>query len=126
MNEVKELISQEGQQLEITEINGRTQIVFKKAILKGKVTQSEVLNTLLIVAKLQGEYYIKKLSKGSPLNHHEVKALKELAEIAKYDIKKEEVAPIPVKSEVLEGVKSSLYAALASKLEQLESKGATE
>ena len=38
--------------------DGKTQIVFRKAILKGKVTSADVLNTILIAARLQTERYI--------------------------------------------------------------------
>jgi len=115
MSDNNELTKAEGQQLEITEINGRTQIVFRKAILKGKVTQSEVLNTLLIAAKMQGEYYIKKLSKGAPLDTSEVKALKELAEITKLQCDAPEVKKVE-ETVQMNDIKSVLYAALTEKL----------
>jgi len=114
--ETKELTSQEGKQLEITEVNGKTTIVFRKAILKGKVSSSEVLNTILIAAKMQAEYYIKKLATGSPLEISEVKALKELGDITKLETIYQDT---PRKTEVvnIDTIKSNLYSVLAEKLE---------
>lgn len=113
--EDKELISSECKQLDITENNGKTTIVFRKAILKGKVTSSEVLNTILIAAKLQAEMYIKKLSKGTELSTFEIKALKELGDITKLEVLTENE---PKRHEFvdIDAVKSNLHALLAEKL----------
>ena len=81
-----ELTKQEAKQLEITERDGKTTIVFRKAILKGKVSSAEVLNTILIAAKMQAELYIKQLSTGTPLNTYEIKALKDLSDITKLEV----------------------------------------
>lgn len=110
-----DVTSHQGKQLEITEKDGKTTIVFRKAILKGKVSSADVLNTILIAAKLQAEYYIKKLSSGSPLDNSEVKALRDLGEITKLESNdSEEVkSQTPILTEVL---KSSLYDQLAEKL----------
>lgn len=118
--ETKNFDSQSDQQLKITSDKGRTTIIFRKAILKGKTNQAEVLDTLLIAAKMQAEYYIKKLSLGAPLDPSEVKCLKELAEITKLEVTpKEEASILPKTSAVeVETVKSSLYAALAEKLDK--------
>lgn len=99
-----------------TRSDGRTQIVFRKAVLKGKVSSSDVLNTILIAARMQAEKYIEKLSRGAPLEVAEVKALKELAEITKLEI------AVPAKPEGhlntidAETVKNTLYQALTDKL----------
>lgn len=106
----------EEKQLEVTETNGRTTIVFRKAKLRGKATQTEVLDTILIAAKMQAEYYIKKLSLGAPLDNSEVKALKELAEITKLEVVVKEHIVEQNQPSAIESVKSSLYAALAEKL----------
>lgn len=107
----------EEKQLEVTETNGRTTIVFRKAKLRGKATQTEVLDTILIAAKMQAEYYIKKLSLGAPLDNSEVKALKELAEITKLEITpRNDIDSGTQPTSAMESVKHSLYAALAEKL----------
>jgi|SRR6516164_6390204 hypothetical protein len=99
-----------------TDVSGRTKIVFRKAVLKGKVSSGDVLNTILIAARMQAEKYIEKLSRGAPLEPAEIKALKELAEITKL----ESIAPTKpegtLNGEVLQSVKSSLYQALTDKL----------
>lgn len=104
--------------VEITQVDGRTQIVFRKAILKGKVSSGDVLNTILIAARMQAEKYIEKLSRGAPLEVAEVKALKELAEITKLESPQVVKAEGVMNGEVLETVKSSLYKALTDKLEK--------
>lgn len=109
-----------NEQLQVTESEGRTTIVFKKAILKGKVTQTEVLNTIMVAAKLQAEYFVKKLGRGAPLDKDEIKSLKELADITK--LGSADTSNQPTKSEVdtisLNTVKSNLYTALAEKLRE--------
>lgn len=107
---------QEAKQLEITEQNGKTTIVFRKAILKGKVTSSEVLNTILIAAKLQAEYYIKKLSSGSPLEITEVKALKDLGDITKLEVQNLKEPDNSQSNALTDNVKASIYDVLAEKL----------
>lgn len=108
----------DAQQLEVaTDKTGKTTIVFRKAVLKGVVTSSEVLNTILIAARMQAELYIKKLSQGQALEVQEVKALKELGEITKLEV----VEPVekPIDSSIsVDVVKSTLYAALAEKLDK--------
>lgn len=99
-----------------TDETGRNKIVFKKAILKGKVSSSDVLNTILIAARMQAEKYIEKLSRGAPLEPAEIKALKELAEITKLEIPTVQKAEGVLNGEVLQSVKSSLYQALTDKL----------
>lgn len=111
-----ELTKVEGKQLEITESNGKTTIVFKKAILKGKVSSADVLNTILIAAKLQAEHYIKKLSHGAPLDLPEVKALKDLAEITKLEVATIDRPPTLSDTVTIDSVKSTLYTALTEKL----------
>lgn len=103
--------------LEITtDESGRNKIVFRKAVLKGKVSSSDVLNTILIAARMQAEKYIEKLSRGAPLEPAEIKALKELAEITKLEIQMPQKAEGTLNGEVLQTVKTSLYQALTDKL----------
>ena len=56
------------EQIVIQEINDRTHIIFKKAALKGKATNADVHNAVLIAARMQAEKYIEKLSRGAPLD----------------------------------------------------------
>lgn len=102
--------------IEITEENGRTKIVFRKAVLMGKVSSADVLNTILIAARMQAEKFIEKLSRGAPLDVSEVKALKDLAEITKLEAPQVAKAEGSLNGEVLESVKTSLYHALTDKL----------
>jgi hypothetical protein len=111
-----ELTKQEGKQLEITEKDGKTTIVFRKAILKGRVSSSEVLNTILIAAKMQAEYYIKKLASGSPLEIAEVKALKDLGDITKLEATSVEEPNRKDNSILTEVVSKNIYDALTEKL----------
>jgi hypothetical protein len=114
--QMKEIDEKKNEQIDIQEINGRTQITFKKAILKGKVSQNDLLNTIFIAAKMQGEYLVKKLSRGAPLDNAEVKQLKDLAEIAKLDIQIDTKQQNPSESIAIEGIKSALYLSLTEKL----------
>lgn len=97
--------------------DGRTQIVFKKAILKGKVSSADVLNTILIAARMQAEKYIDKLSRGAPLDVSEVKALKELADITKLELPTSTKSLESVTATDVEIVKKDLYQALTARLE---------
>lgn len=114
-SDTKLVTSQVGQQVEIKEVEGRTQITFRKAILKGKVTSAEVLNTILIAAKLQAELYIKKLGTGTPLEVQEVKALKELSEITKLEAP-EQKSQKPQDFIDIDSVKANLHSLLSEKL----------
>ena len=118
-------ITETTKNLEITEVNGRTKIVFKKAILMGKVSSADVLNTILIAARLQAEKYIEKLGRGAPLDTTEVKALKELAEITKLEPSQSSKPEITITSPEAEIVKSTLYQALTDRLSN-SSKSAKE
>lgn len=97
--------------------SSRTRIVFKKSVLIGKVSSADVLNAILIAARMQAEKYIEKLSRGAPLEIAEVKALKELAEITKLETpqlsrpKEQQLSAVDVDT-----VKSTLYQALTDKL----------
>ncbi|MCW3101173.1 MAG: hypothetical protein JWL77_6791 [Chthonomonadaceae bacterium] len=118
-NEIEPVDKTEGASanaIDISTVNGRTQIVFKKAILKGKVSSGDVLNTILIAARMQAEKYIEKLSRGAPLEVQEVKALKELAEITKLEIAQPAKQEGVIDSQALDTVKSTLYQALTDKL----------
>jgi molybdenum cofactor biosynthesis enzyme len=113
----QELETQEKtENIDISTVNGRTQIVFKKAILKGKVSSGDVLNTILIAARMQAEKYIEKLSRGAPLEVAEVKALRELAEITKLELPQVAKPEGTLNGEVLQSVKTTLYQALTDKL----------
>jgi len=96
--------------------DGRNQIVFRKSALKGKVTSEDVMNTILIAARLQAEKYVEKLSRGAPLEVSEIKALKELAEIAKIDVPDKKVSQEVVPTENIDRVKQTLYQALTERL----------
>lgn len=104
--------------INISQVDGRTRIVFKKAVLIGKVSSSDVLNTILIAARMQAEKYIEKLSRGAPLDVAEVKALKELAEITKLELPQTAKSEGTLNGEVLDTVKTSLYQALTNKLSE--------
>lgn len=103
--------------IEISERDGRTTIIFKKAALKGRVSSSQVLDAILIAAQMQAEKYIEKLSRGAPLDPNEIKALKELADITKLQVevpKSEALAIIqPPESEL---AKQKLYSLLAERI----------
>lgn len=114
-NDLKPVVQEVNEQIEINKIDGRTQIVFKKALLKGKVSSSEVLNTILIAARMQAEEYIKKLAKGSMLDKDEVKSLKDLADITKLEVQ-EPVDRRQLPTENVDKLKSTLYLALTEKL----------
>ena len=112
-------IQNQDHSLEITKRDdGRTQIVFRKAILKGRVTNIQVLNTILIAAQLQTELYIEKLSRGAPLDVSEIKALKELADITKLscDNKLEGQLLLQQPSEDADQAKTKLYNLLSDRL----------
>lgn len=98
--------------------DGRNQIVFRKAALKGKVSKSDLMNTVLIAARMQAEKYIEKLSRGAPLEVAEIKALKELAEIAKIDFVEPSKQLQPYPSENIDTLKKTLYKALTDKLDK--------
>lgn len=102
--------------------DGRTQIVFKKAILKGKVSSADVLNTILIAARMQAEKYIDKLSRGAPLDTSEVKALKELAEITKLEVPVIDKHQTIEASADIQSVKTTLYQALTARLAGIDEK----
>lgn len=99
--------------------DGRTQIVFRKSILRGKVSSADVLNVIFIAARMQAEKYVEKLSRGSPLDTTEVRALKELADITKLEL----IGPIHKQDTVdtaeVDEVKESLYKALNARFEPI-------
>lgn len=98
--------------------DGRNQIVFRKAHLKGKITSKELLDTILIAAKIQAELFIEKLSRGTSLEVAEIKALKELSEIAKIDVQEATRPSLQTNSEGIDRLKQSLYQALTEKSKQ--------
>ncbi len=104
--------------LEITKLeDGRSQIVFRKAHLKGKVTSADLMNVVLLAARMQVEKYIAKLSRGAPLEPAEIKALKELADIAKIDVPQVTNNTMVVQNaQDVDQLKTTLYHALSNKL----------
>lgn len=106
-----------NKQINISEINGRTVIVSKKAVLKGKITSKEVLERILVAAGMQAEKYIEKLSRGAPLEPHEVKCLKELAEIAKIDVAEPPKPTVFVETASFKSLTSELYQGLIKKID---------
>ena len=110
-----EELEKKNEQIDVSVVNGRTQIVFKKALLKGKVSQSQVLDTLLMAAQLQAEYLVKKLSRGAPLDAAEVKMMKELSEITKLTVETPKTEKVEETTQIGE-IKSALYLALTDKL----------
>lgn len=104
-----------------TDDEGKTRIIFRKAILKGKVVKEDVMNVLMIAARMQVEKYIEKLSRGASLDPSEVKAMKELSDIIKIDMPTPTVTHNNLtinQPNNLELVKASLYEALIAKSEK--------
>ena len=114
MTEELEVI-EKNDQVEISKINGRTQIVYHKALLKGKVSSSQLLETIRMAAQMQGEILVKKLSRGSQLDSSEVKQLKDLAEIAKLEVSSQEVKKTEDLPQIV-SIKETILAALTEKL----------
>ncbi len=103
--------------------DGRTKIVFKKAVLKGKVDRADVLNALMIAARMQVEKYIEKLSRGAPLDKDEIKSMKELSDIIKVELPEVQqvtnnTLTIQSNSTSIDAVKASIYEAIAAKSEE--------
>jgi hypothetical protein len=117
-----EIIKEMRKEIEVENINGRTVIVYNKTKLKGKATPTDVLNVALVAAKMQIEKYIEKLSRGAPLEPSEVKALTELANIAKIPLPEVETLTIaPEESTATVELKDTLYKALTDKLKEKQS-----
>ena len=110
-----EELAEKNDQIEISKINGRTTIVYQKALLKGKVNSSQLLDTIRMAAQMQAESLVKKLSRGSPLDAAEVKQLKELAEIAKLESTSPEKTKVEDAPQVSH-IKETILAALTEKL----------
>jgi hypothetical protein len=114
-----EIIKEMRKEIEVENINGRTVIVYNKTKLKGKATPTDVLNVALVAAKMQIEKYIEKLSRGAPLEPNEVKALTELANIAKIPLPEVETLTVaPEESTATVELKDTLYKALTDKLKE--------
>ena len=114
-----EIIKEMRKEIEVENINGRTVIVYNKTKLKGKATPTDVLNVALVAAKMQIEKYIEKLSRGAPLEPSEVKALTELANIAKIPLPEVETLTVaPEESTATVELKDTLYKALTDKLKE--------
>ena len=117
-----EIIKEMRKEIEVENINGRTVIVYNKTKLKGKATPTDVLNVALVAAKMQIEKYIEKLSRGAPLDPSEVKALTELANIAKIPLPEVETLTVaPEESTATVELKDTLYKALTDKLKEKQS-----
>lgn len=114
------ITKKEPQQLDIEQVEGKTKIVFKKASLSGKVVQSDIMDMALVAAHMQIQKYIEKLSRGAPLEKDEVKALTELAALAKQQVvvidKSDEFTT--VQSTDVQQLKSNLYKALLDKTKE--------
>jgi hypothetical protein len=97
--------------------DGRKEIVYHRALIKGRVTPSQVMDSVLVAARMQAEQYILKMARGAPLDTKEVGALKALAEIAKTEIvTPESTTYIDVtESTDLADAKRTLWEALQSK-----------
>ncbi len=106
------------EQIVIQEINDRTHIIFKKAALKGKATNADVHNAVLIAARMQAEKYIEKLSRGAPLDTHEIRALKDLADICKIEAPQIQINQqnLGADNESINNIKKSLYQALTDRI----------
>jgi hypothetical protein len=103
-------------QLKINKVNGRTQIVYQKSLLKGKVTPQQLLDSVLIASRMQAEAYIAKLGRGATLDTTEVRALKELAEIAKIKVDSIDGVCLDVSpQDKVDDIKRSIYDAIATK-----------
>lgn len=112
-------------QLEVIQSeDGKTRITFKKAILKGKVDRTDVLNALMIAARMQVEKYIEKLSRGAPLEPAEVKCMKELSDIIKVELP--EVAQVTNNTLTIHSTADNLTAVKASIYEAIANKSASE
>lgn len=117
---MSEELVEKSEQIEVSKReDGRHQIIFKKSILKGKVSSSDVLNTILIAARMQAEKYIIKLSKGATLDPTEVKALKELSEITKLEVSQPKESQ-NTDAVQIDTIKSTLYTALMSRNKEEE------
>ncbi len=106
------------EQIVISEINDRTHIIFKKAALKGKATNADVHNAVLIAARMQAEKYIEKLSRGAPLDTQEIRALKDLADICKIEAPQIQINQqnLGTNAENMNSIKQSLYQALTDRI----------
>ncbi len=103
--------------LEITKLeDGRNQIIFRKSALKGKVTSSDVMNVILIAARMQAEKFVEKLSRGAPLDPGEIKSLKELAEITKIELSQPVQSTQMIQTTNMDEIKQKLYQALTEKV----------
>jgi hypothetical protein len=114
------LTKKEPQQLDIEQIEGKTKIIFKKADLKGKVSQSDIMDMALVAAHMQIQKYIEKLSRGAPLEKEEVKALTELAALSKQQVVvvEKESDFTTVGTADVQQLKSNLYKALIDKTKE--------
>jgi hypothetical protein len=102
--------------ISIDKLNDRTVITYKKSKIVGLATPSDVMNSVLIAARMQAEKYIEKLAKGDTLTDKEVSALAQLASITKIQTTPEAIDKLTVTSATdVEILKSTFYAKLLEK-----------
>ncbi len=96
--------------------DGRDQIIYRQTALKGRATPADLMRVILIAARMQAEKFVEKLSRGAPLDPSEIKALKELADIAKVDIGSVNTNTLHLEPpEVVDKLKQTLYQALTER-----------
>ena len=106
-------------QLDISKVNGKTKIIYNKAKIEGTATQKDLMDLLVLAATMQAQKYVEKLSRNAPLDRDEVKALTELANLAKTNVvvvKEELYEQVDSKTNT-QAIKENLYKALKEKLE---------
>ena len=105
--------------ISIEKLKDRTVITYKKSKIIGLASTNDVMNTVLIAARMQAERYIEKLSKGETLTDKEVASLAQLASITKI-APPPEAQPIgqPTNHTDIEVLKSNIYARLLDKPSQ--------
>lgn len=81
-------------------MEGKTQIVYHKAQIKGKVSPQQLMDSILVASRMQTEMYINKMSRGSALTTDEVTALKDMANIAKIKIEETDMLVIDQPTEI--------------------------
>lgn len=101
----------------IESVTEATRLRYQKRQLSQIVSSEDVLDAVLVAARLQAEKYIEKLSRGSELGPKEISALKCLAEIAKSESAPTRNLVIGDKLDTdnIKEIKKSLYATLAER-----------
>jgi hypothetical protein len=102
----------------IEKVNDRTVITYKKSKIVGLATPADVMNSILVAARMQAEKYIEKLAKGETLTEKEVTALSQLASITKTTViidTHQQQTPTVQNATDIEVLKSNIFARLADK-----------